>query len=122
MQKHVERSPSRRATQPDVPLPPYPPRSSLSGHRGPGPPPSRFDRGSIGAGSSGRYAGNLKPFPIPHLDPGSEGSGRDYTATKVQEAYIAVARGQDILEKVGQRRLEWDRKVKRIQMQVVHAR
>jgi hypothetical protein len=119
MQKHVERLPSGRATQADVPLPPHPSRSSLSDGRGP--PLPRLDRSSIGASASGRHPDNMKP--LPHLKRDSGGFGPGHIATKEQEAAIAAARAQYVRQKSNQKKLEWGRKVKRIQMQVfVHAR
>lgn len=117
MQKHVERSPPERATQPDVHRRPYPPRTSISDLETL--PPPHPPRGLIGVGPPRRYSQQLKPPPIPNPERCYGPGWHDIKGNQAVKAArkFKHARPQD------EKQIEWERKVKRIQMQVfVHAR
>lgn len=143
MQKHSDKSdqsPPRHSTQPDVPLPPYQsrppvpddPRFPFSGRHDRSrvlPPPTRHafqalpSRGGIHRISSispQYHSAEAVPFPKRANGGASVCGAKDI---KEQQDAIAAARAQYIREKQEQKKGEWKRKVKRIQMQVfVHAR
>jgi len=133
--ERTDHSPARHSTQPDVTLPPYQPRPSISHiHRHEDrsrilPLPTRQGlpvhpiRGGIhrlnSISPNDRGRGEAALFP----KTASGASAFGAKGIMEQHDVIAAARIQYIREKQEQKKDEWERKVKRIQMQVfVHAR
>jgi hypothetical protein len=146
MQKHsnkVEDSPPRQhTTQPDVPLPPYQPPPQVHG-RDSRPPTFGHDSQSRMQLPHARHGFPTHPIRsgihrMSSISPHDRGDraeavpfpkrssgGSAFAAKDIKEHpdAIAAARARYIREKEGQKKGEWERKVKRIQMQVfVHAR
>ena len=127
-------SPPRHSTRPDVPLPPYQPRPPvphISRHDDrsrmlPLPTRQGFPVHPIRGGihrlnSISTHERGREAMPFPKRASGASAFGAK--GIKEQQDVIAAARVQYIREKQEQKKGEWERKVKRIQMQVfVHAR